>query len=127
LLVSFASTLKHQRKVKYLFATLFFVVYLHAPCFSQTNPDAIVGKWLSAEGNLAVEVFKHQDSFCARVLWFDDTDDKAHPMEERLDTRNPDKALRTRKIIGIQVLEGLVFNEKGKRWEHGRVYDSRFR
>ncbi|WP_448700362.1 DUF2147 domain-containing protein [Mucilaginibacter sp. AW1-3] len=86
--------------------------------------DQICGKWMSADKNLAVQVYKDGDDFKAKIIWFNDSDDKAHPMEERVDVSNPDKALRNRKILGMNVLENLVYDTKSNSWEKGIIYDA---
>ena len=87
------------------------------------NADAIAGKWMSAEDNLEVEVYRDGDSYKARVLWFDDTDNKGRPMDVRQDTKNPDKTLRSRKIIGLNVMYGLTYNADDEEWQDGHIYD----
>ena len=42
-----------------------------------------------------------------RFIWFHDVDDTITPVEQRLDIKNPDKTLRSRKIIGLDVLSGF--------------------
>ena len=91
---------------------------------AQKNPDAIIGKWMSVENNIMVEVYKDAGIYKAKVLWFDDSDNKSKPMQTRTDEKNPDKGLRTRKIIGLQVLNGLSYNASNDKWEDGKIYDS---
>ena len=79
---------------------------------------------MNTDKNLEVEVFKAGNEYNGRVLWFDDTDDKSSPMNERRDTKNPDKSLRSRKIIGLVVMTGLVYNNNDDEWQDGRIYDS---
>src|SRR5665647_3620360 len=82
------------------------------------NADAITGKWMSAEDNLEVEVFKTGSEYKARVVWFDDSDDKSKPMNVRCDIKNPHETLRTRKIIGMEVMHGLVYNAGAVSYTH---------
>lgn len=84
----------------------------------------ITGRWMDADNNLEVEIFKTGNEFRARVIWFDDSDDKSQPMNVRCDTKNADKKLRTRKIIGLEVMRGLTYNVNNNSWEGGRIYDS---
>jgi uncharacterized protein (DUF2147 family) len=90
-----------------------------------TNFEKIVGKWMASEdNNLEVEVYKTGNEYRAKIVWFDDSDDKSRPMAERCDTKNPDKTLRTRKIIGLQVMQGLVYNADDDEWQGGQIYDA---
>lgn len=91
---------------------------------AQSKRDAILGKWMSTEGNLMVEVYKYSNEFKAKVLWFDDSDDKRRPYYARYDTKNPDHALRRRKILGMEVMHGLVYNADDDEWQDGRIYDA---
>lgn len=106
------------------------LVLLLYPLYSFKNTasnatDAILGKWMNSEdNNLEVEVYKSGNEYKAKIIWFDDTDDKTRPMAVRCDTKNPDKTLRTRKIIGLEVMHGLVYNEDDDEWEDGRIYDA---
>ncbi|WEK18637.1 MAG: DUF2147 domain-containing protein [Candidatus Pedobacter colombiensis] len=87
-------------------------------------PDKIVGKWISEKKNLIVEIYKSGIEFKAKVVWFDDQDDLSSPMDNRTDFRNPDPALRSRKLLGMEVLKQLKFKEESNSWEDGIIYDS---
>jgi uncharacterized protein (DUF2147 family) len=92
---------------------------------ADNSADSIIGKWMNAEdNNLEVEIYKSGNEYKAKVIWFDDSDDKSRPMAERCDTKNPDKALRNRKIVGMEVMYGLVYNLNDDEWQDGRIYDS---
>lgn len=87
--------------------------------------DAILGQWMSVQGNIKVQVYREGSEYKAKVLWFKDTDDKSKPMNTRTDEHNPDPKLRQRKIIGMQVLSKMRYNPKSKRWEDGEIYDAK--
>jgi uncharacterized protein (DUF2147 family) len=107
-----------------IFLVLLFTAF--TSCIkAQIKQDAIVGKWMSTENNLLVEVYKCGNDFKAKVLWFDDSDDRSNPYNTRMDSNNPDHTLRTRKILGMEVLHGLAYNTGEDRWEDGRIYDSK--
>lgn len=91
---------------------------------AQNKQDAIVGKWMSIEKNLLVEVYKYNNEFKAKVLWFDDSDDKSRPYYTRYDTKNPDNSLRRRKVLGMEVMYGLIYNANDDEWKDGRIYDA---
>ncbi|HEX7367554.1 MAG TPA: DUF2147 domain-containing protein [Pelobium sp.] len=108
-------------RVRLLFAALFFTIPLKAVCFQSQND--ILGRWISTEKNVVIDVYKVADQFKAKVLWFNDTDDLSRPMRTRTDIHNPSKALRNQLILGMDVLEGLSYNPTRQRWEKGKIYD----
>jgi len=90
-----------------------------------TNCDQIIGTWMASDKNIVVQVYKDGDSFKASIVWFDDSDDKTRPMDVRVDYKNPDKSLRTRKVLGMQVLRNLEYNTESNSWENGVIYDAK--
>lgn len=111
--------------MKNIFLSLLLISICSFKNIASTNSEKIIGKWLASEDkNLVVEVYKSGNEFRAKIIWFDDSDDKSKPMAERCDTKNPDKKLRTRKIIGLQVMQGLVYNAGDDEWKGGQIYDA---
>ncbi len=91
---------------------------------AQEEQNAIVGKWMYEKKNLVVDVYKENDDFKARIVWFHDTKDTLTPIEDWRDIKNPDKHLRSRPILGMDVLSGLEYDADEHRWVNGRIYDS---
>jgi len=104
---------------------IFLISLISLNSNAQGNPDVILGKWMTIEGNLEVEVYKQNNDFKAKVVWFDDSDDKSKPINERRDEKNPDKALRSRKWIGMEVLSNLRYYPHDDEWEDGKIYDGK--
>src|SRR5690349_20983484 len=102
----------------------FFCLLMLLSCSAQANENAILGKWLSSEKNLMVEVYKQGADFKAKVVWFHDVKDTITPLDRRLDKRNPDRALRTQKLLGLDVLKHLVYDVNENKWTDGKIYDS---
>ena len=115
----------HMKKIEKIAATIFFTccaIFV----FAQKNPDAIIGRWIAIpKKNIIVEVFKDKDKYKGKVVWFNDNDDKTKPMNTRLDENNLDSALRNRKVLGLQVLNNMMYNSKSNRWEKGTIYDAK--
>jgi Uncharacterized protein conserved in bacteria (DUF2147) len=85
-----------MKKITFLFLMLPFCSFKKS---NNNTADAIIGKWMNAEdNNLEVEIYKSGNEYKAKVVWFDDSDDKSRPMAQRCDTKNPDKTLRSRKL-----------------------------
>jgi uncharacterized protein (DUF2147 family) len=108
-----------------LFAVLFFIHAIqHTGKQIDVNGDRVCGKWMSTEKNLIVLVYKEGSDFRAKTIWFRRGDDP-QPIEEWRDVKNPDPALRNRKILGLSILEGLRFDPESNSWEDGTIYDAK--
>lgn len=87
--------------------------------------DKIMGKWMSLEKNVMVNVYKNGGKYAAKLVWFDDSDDKSKPMNMRVDYKNPDKSLQSRKLIGLEIVDNLDYNPSTSCWENGEIYDAK--
>lgn len=119
---------------------LFFVFLLNAknPVISNTNiinkhthtvyavynADVILGKWMTVEHSLEVEVYKQDNKFRAKIIWFK-IEDKTRPMNTRLDEKNPNPKLRNRKWLGMEVLRNLKYSAEDNEWQDGIIYDAK--
>lgn len=98
-------------------------------CFSlftihaQIKADDILGNWMTIENTVSVKVYRLNNEYRAKVVWFDERLGSGKPMNLRHDTQNLDPELRKRKVIGMEILEGLTFNPATSSWENGTIYD----
>jgi len=81
--------------------------------------DAIVGKWLTENGKSVVEVYHCGDAYCGKIVWLKEP---LREGKEKVDDKNPDKSLRNRKIVGLEILKGLQYKGPNK-WGGGKIYD----
>ena len=88
------------------------------------DADAIVGKWMTTDHNLEVEVYEDRNNFRAKVIWFK-IEDTTRPMNTRTDKKNPNPALRSRKWLGMEVLRNLQYNAEDNEWQNGIIYDAK--
>ncbi len=104
---------------------LFFSLFLlrHAKKEILQPENLILGKWMSTQKNLIVNIYKEGSQFRAKVAWFNDKDDPSKPMATRTDLKNPIESLRQRKLIGMDILKDLMYNAETQRWEDGIIYD----
>ena len=88
---------------------------------NSTSSDKIIGTWLSADKDLKVEIFNRNGHYFGKVIWFACLPSTPN-MYDFKDTENPDPKLRTRKWLGMEVVENLTYNNEGS-WENGTIYD----
>lgn len=105
------------------FCLFLLVLFVPFKGFSFISEDDILGRWISTKKNVIIEVYKSDNKYKAKVLWFNDSDDKKRPMKTRLDIKNPNHDLRDQRILGMDVVERLSYNPTKNRWDNGLIYD----
>ena len=94
------------------------MVAMLAPLAAAFAQD-VVGKWKLDDGSAIVEVYKQGDAFNGKIVWLKDpTEPDGSPA---VDTNNPDAKLRSRKLIGLNMLSGL--KKSGAEYTGGSIYD----
>ena len=94
------------------------MVAMLAPLAAAFAQD-VVGKWKLDDGSAIVEVYKQGDAFNGKIVWLQDpTEPDGSPA---VDTNNPDAKLRSRKLIGLNMLSSL--KKSGAEYTGGSIYD----
>ena len=62
------------------------------------------------DNTVSVKVYKYNKEYRAKVVWFDERLGSGKPMNLRRDTQNLDPELQKRKVIGLEILEGLTLS-----------------
>ena len=78
--------------------------------YSQT----ILGKWLTEAGDAKVEIYESNGKVNGKIVWLEKGPDTK-------DTHNSDEKMRSRKLMGVNILSGLT--KKSEKWEGGRIYN----
>ena len=79
----------------------------------------VIGKWKLEDGTAIVEVYKQGDVFNGKIVWLQNpTEADGTPAK---DGNNPDKSLRSRQLIGLNMLHGL--KKDGSKYAGGKIYD----
>lgn len=86
--------------------------------FSQTS-DAILGKWINSTGEAHIDISKKGDKFFGKIVWLKAPKDEKG--QAKLDVKNPEANLKTRPILGLEMLKDFVYDD-GK-WVDGKIYD----
>jgi uncharacterized protein (DUF2147 family) len=94
------------------------MMFVLAPLCAALAQD-VVGKWKLEDGSAIVEVYRQGDVFNGKIVWL------AQPTEAdgspAVDDKNPDAKLRSRQLIGLNMLSNL---KKGDgEYAGGSIYD----
>lgn len=82
--------------------------------------DALVGIWLTGNKKGKVEIWKSENQYNGKLIWVNEPKDESGNW--KLDDQNPEESLRARKILGLPLLNGFVYDEDNV-WEDGTIYD----
>lgn len=95
-------------------------------CMAQNNKaDNILGKYSSVQGGegYKVEVTKKADgTYKAQIYWISEPNDPKTG-KKKLDTKNPDKALRGLPSDRVVLFDGLRYNAEKQQWGDAKIYD----
>ena len=101
--------------MKRFFISMIFMLAPLAAVFAQD----VVGKWKLEDGSAIVEVYQDGDVFNGKIVWLEKpTEADGSPA---VDDNNPDANLRSRRILGLNMLSGLKKN--GGEYSGGSIYD----
>ena len=101
--------------MKKIFISMIFMLIPIAAVFAQD----VVGKWKLEDGTAIVEVYQEGDVFNGKIVWLEKTTEAdGSPV---VDDKNPDAKLRTRQIMGLNMLSGL--KKSGNEYTGGSIYD----
>ncbi len=86
------------------------------------QPDRINGYWMTEDDQSQVEIYTDDSGTVqGKIIWLDE------PYEEdgspKLDGENPERALRSQPILGLQIIEGFTYDATDEEWTGGTIYD----
>lgn len=82
--------------------------------------DAILGQWKTENDDATVQIVKSNGKYQGKIIalkvpnYPDGT--------PRRDSRNPNKSLRTRSLVGLLVFWDMEYAASDKKWVNGRIY-----
>ena len=94
------------------------MILMLAPLAAAFAQD-VVGKWKLEDGTAIVEVYQQGDVYNGKIVWLQKpTEADGSPA---VDDKNPDPKLRTRQVLGLNMLSNL---KKGNgEYSGGSIYD----
>ena len=101
--------------MKKIFISMILMLAPLAAVFAQD----VVGKWKLSDGTAIVEVYQQGDVYNGKIVWLQNpTEADGSPAVDNL---NPDPKLRTRQVLGLNMLNNL---KKGNgEYTGGSIYD----
>jgi len=86
----------------------------------QNSGDDILGIWETDDGKAKIEIYKASGKYSGKIVWLKEPNNESG--QAKRDKENPDKELRNRPILGINLVRDFKF-DGDDRWEGGKIYD----
>ncbi len=92
---------------------------------ADSDADKIVGTWLNQEGTSHIQVVKLETGafagkYYGKISWLKVPEENGKPRTDKL---NPDASKRDQPLLGLLILKDFTYDESGKEWESGTIYD----
>ncbi len=101
-----------------LISTLLLLFLFTSVQVKAQSENAILGVWYNTEKTAKVEILKKGSPFIGKIVWLKDPNPGGKPA---VDKDNPETKLKSRPLMGLNLLEGLKFDSG--MWEDGTIYD----
>ena len=97
---------------------IFSFICMLMPLASAFAQD-VIGKWKLEDGTAIVEVYKSGEVYNGKIVWLQNPTNEDGTTAK--DINNPDPTLKTREIMGLNMLHGL--KKDGSKYAGGKIYD----
>jgi uncharacterized protein (DUF2147 family) len=88
-------------------AVLLLLFFFSSFVAKAQSENAILGVWYNTEKTAQVEIAKKGSAFIGRIVWLKDPNPGGKPA---VDKDNPNPKLKSRPLLGLNLLEGLKFS-----------------
>jgi len=118
--------------VKHIAILVIFLLSLVTVTAAGGAGDAILGVWATDPegdgGQAHIEIYMEGDLYFGKIVWLSEPlylegDPHGPAGEAKVDTENPDEALRSRPIEGMALMRDFRYNGNGV-WHKGTIYDA---
>ena len=96
-------------------AIILNLIFFSSFLYSQEKADEVLGYYMSSDNNIILKFYRSNTKYYGKIVWIRNA--------SRLDSLNPDKSKRNRKLLGSLAGWDFVYVSKDT-WNRGRIYDA---
>jgi uncharacterized protein (DUF2147 family) len=100
---------------------LLFLLCLFTLAGIAQQADKITGIWWNDEKTSKIKVEKKDGKYIGTIVFM--IPEKYKNGQPPKDDNNPDESLRSRSLIGLQILQDFDYDANKKEWKNGKIYD----
>lgn len=89
----------------------FLILTIGTACFllGAKSKDGIKGVWLTENEQMKIEIYDAGGDLNGKIVWLEEPTDRKGAL--RRDEENPDKSLRDRPLMGLDMLTDLTYQD----------------
>ncbi|UKJ06618.1 DUF2147 domain-containing protein [Solitalea lacus] len=107
--------------MKKLFALTLIACFFSLAGFAQSGADAILGVWLNKDKDAKIQILKKGTEYWGKIIWLKNPKDNKG--QDKKDDKNPEAALKSRNIHGLEILKSFKYDSGDDKWADGTIYD----
>jgi uncharacterized protein (DUF2147 family) len=100
---------------------LVLILAIYAMTSYAQKAEDIEGIWWNDEKTSKIKVEKKDGKFIGTIVYT--IPERYVDGKPPIDDKNPDPKLRSRSVVGLQILSGFEYNTGKKEWANGKIYD----
>src|SRR5215469_7786543 len=104
---------------------LSFLVFTTSPAHAGNGEASVglspIGVWATENGFSHVKITDCDGKLCGSIIWLKEPLNKEG--KDKIDSKNPDPRLQSRKMVGLQLLKGFVSDGDSAVWSGGTIYN----
>lgn len=109
-----------MKKISFLFL-LAGMVFTFSSLAQDYKATDVCDTWVSEDKDAHINIYQEGDKFFGKIVWMKNPVDE-ETGKPKLDKENPDESLRSRPIMGLNILTGFVYDGDDE-WDDGDIYD----
>ncbi len=102
-------------------AIILFFLGIYGLAGMAQEADKILGIWWNEEKTSKIKIEKAEGKYIGTIVFI--VPENYENGEPPKDDENPDKSLRDRSLLGLQILKGFEYSPKKEEWKNGKIYD----
>ncbi|HEV2171074.1 MAG TPA: DUF2147 domain-containing protein, partial [Candidatus Binatus sp.] len=110
-----------MRKFAPVVFALVWLAILSPPASYAAGAASPIGTWATEKKGAHIEIKDCGGKLCGTIVWLKNPHDKNG--QDSIDSKNPEPALRSRKLLGMPLLNGFVQDSDSNVWTGGTIYD----
>jgi uncharacterized protein (DUF2147 family) len=116
--------MKHLLKSPAPYIVGIALLFITTVSTAQNTGNEIIDTWWNQEKEAQIEIYQSGSTYAGKIVWLKEPNDP-ETGKPKLDKKNPVTKLRSRSLLGSDLLYGFTFDKSEKEWIDGTIYDGR--